>query len=178
MESHVEPAPGAPAEAKVENYWFGGHILFCVGLNLLGIGVIIESVRLSLPYLENGDATWSDMPGLSPIICSILLMLLTIPVIVKSVRAGGKLRYFVSRDFLAGLCGAEARIFGIVFASMLVYIFLLFPYLPYALATLIFLVGSMAWLKLFTWRSVLVSAITSGALWFVFGVLFQINLPH
>ena len=105
-------------------------------------------------------------------------MLLTIPVIIKSVKAGGKLRYFISRDFRDGLCGSEAQIFYVVFASMLVYVFLLFPYLPYALATLIFLVGSMALLKLFTWKSVLVSAITSGALWFVFGVMFQINLPH
>jgi len=178
MEDHVEMAIDVPAEANAQKYWFGGHILFCIGLNLLGIYVVFESVRLSLPYLESGDATWSDMPGLSPIICSILLMLLTIPVIIKSVKAGGKLRYFISRDFRDGLCGSEAQIFYVVFASMLVYVFLLFPYLPYALATLIFLVGSMALLKLFTWKSVLVSAITSGALWFVFGVMFQINLPH
>ena len=178
MEKYVDQSSDSPAKPIVEKYWFGGHILFCIGLILLGLFVIFEAIRFSMPYLERGDATLADMPGLSPIICSVLLILLSLPVIIKSAAAGGRLGYFISAEFMKGLWGTEAKIFYTVFGTIIAYVFLLFPYLPYALATMIFLVSIMALLKLFTWQSILVSAVTSGALWFVFGTLFKINLPH
>ena len=178
MEDYAEQAHVEPADPSYAKYWFGGQILFCIGLIVLSLYVVIESIRFSIPYLDRGDATFFDMPGLSPILASLLLILLSVLVIRKSAALGGKASYYFSRDFVKALGGTEARLVCIVFGTLVVYVFLLFPYLHYALATLIYLVGFMALLKLCTWRSILASAIFAAALWFVFGYLFSINLPN
>ncbi len=164
--------------AAVADYWFSGQLLFCIVLALVGAAVIFAAMRLSLPYLDSGAATAFDMPGLGPIVVGAGLIALCLALAAKCVRAGGRLAYFASPEFRRALVGGEARIVYIVFGSLAVYVFMLFPYLPYALASFIFLVGTMALLKLFTWRSVLASALYSAALWFVFAYLFSINLPH
>lgn len=178
MEVLADPHAVAPSRPPVPAYWAAGHILFCLALIALGVYVIVESIRFSLPFVERGDASLVDMPGLTPIVCSVLLIALCVPIIVKHAAAGGRLAYFVSADFAMSLKGGEAKIFAIVFGALLVYVALLFPHLPYALATMIFLVATMALLRLFSWRSLIVAAATSGALWLIFAVAFKINLPH
>ncbi len=178
MEAPTVQLDGAPSHPPVPKYWAAGHVLFCLVLVALSLYVIGESIHFSIPYVERGDASLVDMPGLTPIICSILLIALSVPIVVKNIAAGGRLGYFVSAAFVDGLKSPEAKIFIIVFGTLLVYVGLLFPHLPYVLATMIFLVALMALLKLFSWQSLIVCAATSGTLWLLFSVLFKINLPH
>jgi hypothetical protein len=157
--------------------WPSVDILFSLLLIALSLFIIIESVIESRPLLASEQATLLDMPGLSPIICSALLIGLSVAMIVSAYRKGGRLGWFFSGELSRALSGREARAVYKVFALLLAYVFLLWPHLPFWLSTTVFLIGFMAAFGVFSWTSVLTSGLTVAMLWYVFLELFNIALP-
>lgn len=158
--------------------WYSCQILFSLFLILTGIFIIITSIQFSRPLLQSGSATCLDMPGLSPIVCSALMILLSLYIIVDAAHRGGTLGYFWSAPMRKALKSTEAITLYKVFAAFILYVFILFPSLPYWLSTVVFLVLFMAIFKVFSWKTILISMIVTGALMYVFGVLFAVNLPN
>ena len=157
--------------------WFSVDIAFALALIAGSIYVIADSLLSSLPMVASDQATYLDMPGLSPIICAALLIVMAAGMIVTALRKGGSLGWFASAEFVRALSGREARVVYKVFALMSAYVFLLWPHLPFWLSTGLFLVGFMAAFGVCSWVSVAVSCATAGTLWYVFLELFNVALP-
>jgi hypothetical protein len=157
--------------------WYTSHILFSTALILASIYIIIDSLKMSIPLIEKGQATILDMPGLSPIICSLLLIILSLIVIVSAWRSGGTLKYLVSSDVRQALIGREALVVYKVFTLLLLYVYLLLPLLPYWASTFLFMVVFMLSFRVFSWKTILISISTALLIMVIFGNLFGINLP-
>ena len=157
--------------------WYTCHILFSIALILVSIYIIIDSLKMSLPLIEKGQATILDMPGLSPIICSLLLIVLSLVVIVSAWRSGGTLKYLASPDVRKALIDREAIAVYKVFALLLLYVYLLLPFLPYWASTFLFMVVFMLSFRVFSWKTVLISISTALLIMVIFGNLFGVNLP-
>lgn len=157
--------------------WYTGHILFSIALILISIYIIIDSLKMSIPLIEKGHATILDMPGLSPIVCSSLLIILSLIVAVSAWRSGGSLKHLASPDVRKALTGREAIVVYKVFALLLLYVYLLLPLLPYWISTSLFMIIFMLSFRLFSWKTVLISISTALLITVIFGKLFGINLP-
>jgi hypothetical protein len=157
--------------------WHSVDIVFSLVLIAVSVFVIVESLTTSLPMVAADQATLLDMPGLSPIICALLLVFMSIGMIISAFRKGGRLGGFASGQTLRALSGREALTVYKVFALFGVYVFWLWPHLPFWLSTSVFLTGFMAAFGVFSKISVLVACITAGILWYVFLELFNIALP-
>jgi hypothetical protein len=157
--------------------WYTCHILFGLGLILASVYVIVDSLKMSLPLIEKGQATPLDMPGLSPIVCSALLILLSLVVIASARRNGGTLKHLLSPEVRNALVRGEAVVVYKVFSLMLLYIYGLLPHLPYWASTSLFMVVFMAVFRVFSWRTIVISISTALLIMVIFGHLFGINLP-
>ena len=157
--------------------WYMCHIFFSIALILVSIYIIIDSLKMSIPMIEKGQATILDMPGLSPMLCSLLLIILSLVMIVSAWRSGGTLKHLASPDVRKALVGREAIVVYKVFALLLIYVFLLLPFLPYWVSTSLFMVLFMLSFRVFSWKTVLISISTALSIMVIFGKLFGINLP-
>lgn len=157
--------------------WYTSHILFSIALILVSIYIIVDSLKMSLPLIEKGQATVLDMPGLSPIVCSLLIIVLSLVMIVSAWRSGGTLKQLLSPEVRQALIGREAIVVYKVFALLLLYVHLLMPLLPYWASTSLFMVVFMLSFRVFSWKTVLISIATALLIMVIFGNLFGINLP-
>jgi hypothetical protein len=157
--------------------WFSVDIAFALTLIAGSIYVIADSLVTSLPMVASDQATYLDMPGLSPILCAALLIVMAVGMIVSAYRKGGRLSWFATAGFAKALTGREARTVYKVFALLGAYVFLLWPHLPFWLSTGLFLAGFMAACGVLSWVSLTVSCVTAGTLWYVFLELFNVALP-
>lgn len=157
--------------------WSSVDIAFALLLIALCVYVIAESLATSLPMVDSGQATWLDMPGLSPIVCAVLLIGMSIGMMVGAYRQGGRLRWFVTGDLGTALASKEARVVYLVFAILGAYVFLLWPRLPFWLSTTVFLVAFMAIFRVRLQTALVVAVLTAATLWFVFVHLFNVALP-
>ncbi|MBN2437356.1 MAG: tripartite tricarboxylate transporter TctB family protein [Deltaproteobacteria bacterium] len=157
--------------------WYTCHILFSVALILAAIYIIIDSLKMSIPLMERGQATILDIPGLTPIICSLLLIILSLVVIVSAWRSGGTLKHLVSPDVRKALGGREAIVVYKVFTLLLLYVYLLLPFLPYWASTFLFMVVFMLSFRVFSWKTILISFLVAILIKVIFGDLFGILLP-
>lgn len=157
--------------------WYTCHILFSMALILASIYIIIDSLQMSIPMIERGQAAITDMPGLTPIICSVLLIILSLFMIRDAWRSGGTLKHLASLEVRKGLIGPEAIAVYKVFALFLLYVYVLMPLLPYWASTFLFMVVFMLSFKAFSWKTILISIVTSVSIMVIFGKLFQVNLP-
>lgn len=157
--------------------WLSVDIAFSLALIAASVYVIADSLAQSLPMVASDQATYADMPGLSPILCAALLIIMALAMIASAYRRGGRLGWFVSPGVARALTGREARTVYKVFALMSAYVFLLWPHLPFWLSTGLFLVGFMASCGIVSWVSLTVSCLTAGTLWYVFLEFFNVALP-
>jgi hypothetical protein len=157
--------------------WYTCHILFSIVLILASIYIIIDSLQMSIPFIERGQATIMDMPGLSPMICSLLLIGLSIVMIRSAWRSGGTLKHLASPEVRKGLIGKEATTVYKVFALLLLYVYVLMPLLPYWASTFLFMVVFMLSFRVFSWKTILISISTALLIMVIFGKLFGVNLP-
>jgi hypothetical protein len=157
--------------------WYTCHILFSTALILASIYIIIDSLQMSIPLIERGQATILDMPGLSPIICALLLIGLSIVMIRSASRSGGTLKYLASPEMRKALIGHEAITVYKVFALLLLYVYGLMPFLPYWASTFLFMVVFMLSFRVFSWKTIVISISTALSIMVIFGKLFGVNLP-
>ena len=154
-------------------------------LTLFGTGVTIESLRM--PRLENLSVNPYTVPGIVPGVLGVLLTLCGLAMLIRSVARGGW-RLGLTREGVAlWLRSAPLRRTGVTLALTLSYALLLFPLVPFYLATPVFIftfvvtAEAMAlgrWPKRRSVISALALAIIAGSvIGYVFQDLFLVRLP-
>lgn len=150
--------------------------LGAVVILLLSGAVIFGSIKL---YTDAGEPMYLS-PGLMPLILGISLLLCGILYLIGSLKNGGlKARLAEIKAWAAMLTKDEATrsmITGV--AIMAVYVFILMHFLPFWIASLLFMAGLMFYLKATTpVRILLLSTAAVGGIVLLFQVLFRVPLP-
>jgi len=145
---------------------------FLAGLAIFAVSLYALITSIRMPYY--GDAGALSSPGLTPGLISLAMMVLSVVLMLRSRR--------FRRPFELRLPGIEARRVLTVFAIVFLYV-LLMPWMGYAVATFLML---LAFQTIFVARRDLrflliwgvgLSAVLTGALYYVFAKIFLIPLP-
>lgn len=106
-------------------------------LTLFGIGIVVESLRL--PRLENLDINAYTVPGIVPGFLGLFLTIAGLFILIRSIRRGGY-RLSSSSGQIAGWLGsAMVKRTAVTVAITMAYAILLFPNVPFWLATPVFI---------------------------------------
>ena len=160
--------------------------LFSIVLTLLGLGIVLESWRM--PRLENLGVNPYSVPGLTPGLLGLVLLLLAVTLLVRSIRAGGwRLAVGDSDESKASAQESLGRLALALFLTV-GYGAGLVGRLPFWLATFLFVLlfvalftwrpglTAGAWAKLVAW-AVLQAAVVAAVVTAVFQYLFLVQLP-
>ena len=102
-----------------------------------------ESFRMSAERIAAGTATIYTAPGLVPFIISLIIIFCVISVIRRAISDGADLTFLSPRGLKASYSVPGAFSAMIVMAFLSAYVFLLAPFVPFALSTFIFTAGFM-----------------------------------
>ncbi len=149
---------------------------------LLLIGSVILLVWSALmPVSGLGGAMQVSFwiaPGALPVVVSSVMAILAVVLIAGAVREGAKVTGEDVRKALAILGTREAKYSFVISALLILYIVFMLGWLPYWLATFLFLSVFMFIFKAGRPHVILlVSAFTTLAIWYCFGEVVMIPLP-
>ena len=105
-------------------------------LTAFGAGVLVESLRL--PRLDHLNVNPYTVPGLVPGLLGVLLTLCGLAMLIRSIVRGGWRLNLTSASVGAFLRATPVRRIAVVLALTLVYALGLFGWLPFWLATMVF----------------------------------------
>ena len=105
-------------------------------LTAFGAGVLVESLRL--PRLDHLNVNPYTVPGLVPGLLGVLLTLCGPAMLIRSIVRGGWRLNLTSASVGAFLRATPVRRIAVVLALTLVYALGLFGWLPFWLATMVF----------------------------------------
>jgi len=151
-------------------------ILMC--LSIFGL---VLSIDLLIDTL-NKEKDWYDSAGLFPMIVSCLLFLCASLLFVTARREGAKFDFISKSKFIEFLKLREFKVAVIVIGLLAFYIFVLIEFLPYSIATFIYLFTFMfcfqeaKTLKAII-KTLIISIIATIVLTYGFGTLAMIPLP-
>ncbi|MEA4861007.1 hypothetical protein SDC9_98330 [bioreactor metagenome] len=151
-------------------------------LSLVGIYATVEGIRMYLKAAQPpfGITNLSISPALLPIILGSLLLILSLVLFFQSVK-GSSIRERLA--LLSGWFGhavkdTDIRMMVGGMAIMAIYAFLLIGLLPYYLASLIFLIALMLFLRASTIvKSIIISIAAVGLVILLFQYGFNVSLP-
>ncbi|WP_339630899.1 tripartite tricarboxylate transporter TctB family protein [uncultured Sneathiella sp.] len=106
-------------------------------LTLFGVGVLVESLRL--PRLENLNVNAYTVPGIVPGFLGLFLTLAGLFILIRSIKRGGYKMSLNKEQAVGWLGSAMVKRTAITIAITLAYAILLFPHVPFWLATPIFI---------------------------------------
>ncbi|MEX1036364.1 MAG: tripartite tricarboxylate transporter TctB family protein [Sneathiella sp.] len=106
-------------------------------LTLFGIGVVVESLRL--PRLENLNVNSYTVPGIVPGFLGLFLTIAGLFIFIRSIKRGG-FRMSLNKQQIVGWLGsAMVKRTAITLFITMAYAILLFPHVPFWIATPIFI---------------------------------------
>lgn len=160
------------------------ELVVCV-LSLMGFLFLLFS-SLSIPYPQS---FW-DGPGAFPVVLSVILIIICLIWLFDSIKALKKAR--ATADTAAGYKSVdeataaeqekrrrERRSFIVISVLTILYIMVLMPLLPFPVATFIFLMASfLLFAKGAWWKSLIISAVVSVAIYLVFAYILHLPMPH
>ncbi|MZR32303.1 tripartite tricarboxylate transporter TctB family protein [Sneathiella litorea] len=154
-------------------------------LTVFGIGVVVESLRL--PRLENLNVNSYTVPGIVPGFLGLFLALAGLAILIRSIKRGGwRIRPSIEGS-LRWLGTSMVMRTAVTIVITMVYAILLFPNVPFWIATPIFIFAFVVATESMKYGGLpdrkklltaLVLAIISGILInYVFQDLFFVRLP-
>lgn len=154
-------------------------------LTVFGAGVLVESLRL--PRLDHLNVNPYTVPGLVPGLLGVLLTACGLAMLIRSILRGGW-RLNLTTAAVGGFFNATpVRRTAVVLALTLVYAMGLFGWLPFWLATMLFVFAfvsvteAMALGRVPPLATILIAAVLAVAVGFgvefVFEQLFYVRLP-
>lgn len=153
---------------KFKDKKINGEIIEGLLLAVLAIAIMLLSLNM------NTFGSWALSPGLVPIIMGAILLVLSMVLIYK----GWKKIRLVSREATEKSPG-KIKLINVMLISGITLLFLwLLPIVHFIGATivyiaiLLFLLGERRW-----WAVILISAGTTGFIYYVFGILLNVMLP-
>jgi hypothetical protein len=102
-----------------------------------------ESVRMSYRAYSRGFARLYTVPGLLPLIVSIAIIVCASLVIIRAFRDGGDLKFLHPQRLQRVFSHFQAWTAIFVMGLLGLYVFLAIEYLPFTLATMLFLIAFM-----------------------------------
>lgn len=154
-------------------------------LTLFGIGVVIESLRL--PRLEDLNVNAFTVPGIVPGFIGVLLTICGLAILIRSIRRGGWRLGIKAGDATSLLKSGAVKRTALTLVVTLTYAIVLFPYIPFWIATPIFVLTfivtaeAMKYGKLPSGKQLvtaLILAVIAGlVIDYVFQQLFYVRLP-
>ncbi|MDR1534452.1 MAG: tripartite tricarboxylate transporter TctB family protein [Planctomycetota bacterium] len=150
-------------------------LMLCILFLVLSAAIAKWSIDI---LLANTDARFYISAGFLPLIAALIFAAINIRILLVAKREGGTLDIFKPssvRRFITGKKGLRA-IF--ILGWMGVYLFVTLRRLPYPVSTFIFLVVFIsAFYQKSIVKALVISAVTSGTVAFLFGSVAKIPLP-
>ncbi len=166
---------GGNAGTRLENIdLIGGIAFFCFGLF-----VFLSGIHMCF-FALTGTKVWYYSPGVFPCFIGVVLMLVSLILVLRKLRAGARLgkRAFASDDPPAARRYALRLLLAMGLFAL--YVFVLIGNLPFVLATFLYLTVTMILFrqdKFPVWKLLLISAVVTGAVYLFFGVVASVPLP-
>ena len=137
-----------------------------------------ESFRMSHEVYSKGFATLYTVPGLFPFIVSVAILGCSIYVFLNALRVGGDLKFLLPAAVKESFTSLEAFTPTIVFAALVIYVFILAERVSFDIATFIFAASLMAVFKAtkFIWI-IIISAIYAVVIVYFFGEVVGTSFP-
>ncbi len=155
-------------------------IVFGIFLIILGIAYFVSAFRMPRGNIGGnfGGSTLALSPGLLPMFVSAVLILLSIVMILQSIKEGSR----ITKEDMASLKQVvkkpSFRRTLLIILIIAIYAFVALELLPYTIATFLYLVVFMFCFKAGSLPKILiVSLIVTVLLWFFFGKIALIPLP-
>ncbi|QIK73414.1 tripartite tricarboxylate transporter TctB family protein [Propioniciclava coleopterorum] len=152
------------------------NFLSSIVLIALSVAITVGSIYI----LTASRASFIASPGLMPLMLGLALLGMSLALFVQSLRDGGvPARVAESRAWFAEIAAAPgARTTVIGLAIMALYAFVLMPFLPFWAASLIFMIGMLAFLRAARWWVILILSVgVVGLVYLIFQILFRVPLP-
>jgi hypothetical protein len=148
---------------------------FLTSIFLIGISLVILGLSLAMPkYVEWGMYA---TPSIAPIIFSSLLLMCGIILFVRSIAARGYAIRITREQAVRFVTSKPFYNFAATLGFVLLY-FVLMGRIHFVLISALYLFLNMfyfhstAW-----WKSLIISVVTAGLIWYSFNYLFLIPLP-
>ena len=171
------------AQAKHEEIVRKYDLLAGIFIILFALFFIIGGLKMPVASLTGDASQWYLSPGFMPVICGVVLILLSILLIKDALHAGTK---FTSNDRARALEYLKSeKFFRLITAGVFlsIYLFIMLRRIDYFIATFIYMVVNMI---VFTSKKrtvkqiiiyIVISLAAAGAITYGFGTLAQIPLP-
>lgn len=98
-----------------------------------------ESLRMSHEMYSRGLATLYTVPGLSPFIVSICILVCSVVVLVNAIRVGGDLKFLFPAALKKTFSSLQAFTPTIIMGMLCTYVFILVQRIPFTIATFVFI---------------------------------------
>ena len=144
---------------------------------------IIGGLKMPVESLTGDPTKWYLSPGLMPVFCGVVLVILSVLMMSRAIRNGAKVTAEDRRKAAKYLRGNKFFRLILAGAFLAIYLFVMLRRIDYFVATFIYLITNMI---VFTGKErkiknlisySLISLIAAGVITFGFGTLAQIPLP-
>lgn len=139
---------------------------------LFGLYVLISGVHMSDVSRKMSDTAWYGTPGILPIVIGTVLTGLSVVMLLSIYRKGTRINKEVMGSAAAYFKSSGFVRLAVAIGLLALYIFVLFRFLPFVLATFLYLAANMIFFrekKYPIWKIVLICAIFSVAIYLFFG---------
>lgn len=146
-------------------------------LALGSLAVLYDSYKMTVAVTARGNPLVSS-PGFVPAVIAVFMLILGFVLLRAGQKSGGSLTFLLPSRLAAGLASAEGRNVITILGIIAGYIFILLKFLPYSIATFIFLYAFI--LFYYQRRHLRVALIAAGVslvITVAFGELASIPLP-
>lgn len=156
-----------------------GELVLSIIFILGSLWIMYRSVLMSIDVYNRTQPDVYTLPGIFPFIVAVLIILCSVSVILHAVKGGARLNFISFERFRESLKRKDMQVFLVLIGWMMIYVFLLMEYLPFEIATFIFIFFLFRVFKAASlWRSVLISALFSLIVVYFFAVIVRTPFPH
>ena len=155
-----------------------GELLLSIIFIIGSLWVIYRSVMMSIDVYNRTQPDIYTLPGVFPLIIGTLILLGSIKVLIHALKTGAQMKTFSLIRIINGIGKRDSLVFFIIIACMIVYVFFLIQFLPFEIATFIFILFLLLIFKATVlWKAILISAVFSLIVVYFFAVVVRTPFP-
>lgn len=138
---------------------------------LFGLYVLISGIHMSVVSQKMSDSAWYGTPGILPIVIGAVLISLSIVMFVSGYRKGERINKELLNIAVSYLKSKAFLRIAVAIGLLAIYVFVLFPYLPFCIATALYLIATMTFFreeKYPIWKIIIISLVFTVILYLFF----------
>ena len=147
-------------------------MLSSVVIAVFGLYVALSGIKMSVVSQRMSDTAWYGTPGILPIVIGTVLTTLSIVMFISAYRKGERINRALLNSALAYLKSKAFLRLAVAVGLLGLYIFAMFPYLPFIVATAAYLIANMIFFRTENypiWKIILISMVFTVGLYLFFG---------